>query len=162
MDAARRERGALDAIAAEAVRSAVGGYAWGQRDCSTMIDALCAALGLTAPAYGEYRAKAEGRAAALALRRYGHLGAFHRALLLEAGGWHAVEHGPLEAGDVVSIGVRVDLPYGAVADPGTRGLHLTGLVCGWQWWSWGPHGLAAAPLHCIPDADEAVTITRAG
>ena len=160
MEIARRERAALDAIHAESAASAEGGYEWGRRDCTTMVDGLCAALGLPLPAYGGYRAQAEARAAVVALRRYGHLGRFHRALLVEAGGWAAAD-GPLEAGDVVSVGCRMRLPHGAEAAPARKGLHLTGIVSGGRWWSWGAHGLEGVPVHCIPVGDELVTVTRA-
>ena len=156
MDAARRERAALDAIHAEA--AALGGYRWGERDCSTMIASLCAAMGLPVPAYGPYQAMSEGRAAVLCLRRYGSLGASHRAGLLETGRWAPAEP-PMEAGDVVSLTAALHVPYGPSLVPVREGMDFTGIVSGGKWWTWGAHGLEGVALYHLPA--EALVVTRA-
>lgn len=151
-----RRRAALDAVQAEAARAPGAGYAWGVNDCSTLICALCRALGRPEPAYGPFRGEGEAKAAARALRRYGTLGAAHQVLLVETGGWVA-QAGAAQDGDVASVAGRV-AGEGVVYVPARPEMHLTGIVAGGRWWTWQPSGLVGMRCGALPAASH---VTRA-
>ena len=149
MDMAQAARSAVEG---ECARGGGGGYRYGERDCLSLVEALCAAAGLPAPDYAPYRALSEGRAAGLAMRTHGSFGASHRAVLADTGRWQGWEGEAAPApadGDVVSVAGKVAYPYGAYT-PAREGMELTGIVAAGQWWTWQPWGLAGLPLDGLP------------
>lgn len=140
-----RTRAALAAVREESTRTPGAGYLWGERDCASLICALCRALGRPVPAYDPYRGVAEGRAAQRALRRYGSLGAGHQAGLAATGRWAPADL-PLEDGDVVSVAGRIERG-GVLYAPRHPALDLTGITAAGRWWTWQPKGLIGVHTH---------------
>ena len=138
-------KAAVRALEAENARSLGAGYAWRERDCTSLVDALAAALGHEfTPDYAAFRALDEPRATALAIQRYGSLGETHQQILCDTGLW-AEANGSPEDGDVASVEGRVDFGH-CVYDPPRDTLQLTGIVQGGRFWSWQPVGLASVPM----------------
>ena len=136
----------LERAARAAIESQIAGggtYQWGERDCGTLITAVCRSLGLPAPPYGPWWAKTERKALSDALKRWKSLGAAH------AGGLKATRHWlELQAWDVwrpcdvVSVGGSVLCADGTAYNPPRAGAELTGVVGpSMDLWVWGKQGL---------------------
>ena len=132
---------ALKAIEAQAARGRA--YQWPERSCVSLVQAVCAALGVARPDYGDFTRLTEARAVVLALRRYGGMANGHQALL-QLVGWSPIhDSAALEACDVVSMGGVVVLSdYSRHDPPCPEGVEWTGVVGpDGHVWGWGPTGL---------------------
>ena len=141
MNAKARADAALAALEAEAARGA--GYAWPDRSCVSLIEAVCAALGGRAPDYAAFRTQGERQAARTAIARYGSLGSGHQQIL-QAAGWSKMPlEAPVLACDAVSCEGRVVMADGTEYAPRRAEAHWTGVV-GPEGlvWGWTPHGLS--------------------
>ena len=135
---------ALRAIEAQ-VRSGPG-YLWGERDCTTLIEALCAELGTLAPDYGPVRSRSELRATIWTSRKYGSLARAHQIALEATNRWIRIGKleqldAPMCPGDVVSLESPVHTRMG-VYEPNNPRLQLTGIVGpDSRPWTWHTRGL---------------------
>ena len=138
---ARKAAAALAAIEAQAATGS--SYSWPDRSCVSLVEALCAALGVAAPAYGPWRKLREARATARVRRSYGGMGAGHQAGLT-ANGWQALDPSlPVEPGDVVSYAGLVVLSDWSRHDPTKPGIDFTGIAGpDGHVYGWGPGGIA--------------------
>ena len=130
------------AVEGECARGMGQGYRWRERDCISLIQALCSEAGLAVPDYGCYRKHAsELKAGLAALGALGSFGLVHQSELLATGGWERVVEGGPRDGDVLSASGRVDFASGFY-EPPREGMELTGIVAAGRWWTWQPLGLA--------------------